>query len=130
MVKKNSLYEEPEDPLEGIKFGYVKLELCTDGPDEITLDHIRVRAYCNAALSQFLGLTGLAIPVDTLKTTSDESWLRVPREDLSRFTAALTAYRGTKIEDTMCLLRIEQTGNSLSTIKGTQDIDESLDNRP
>lgn len=130
MAKKNSLYEEPNDPLEGLKFGYVQLQLCTDGPDKIVLDHIRVRAYCNAALNQFLGLTGLAIPVDTLKTTSSESWLRVPREDLSNFTAAITAYRGTKIDDTMCLLRIEQTGISLSAMKAPEDIDESLDNRP
>lgn len=116
MEKKSSLYEEKEDPLEGLKFGYVQLQLFTDGPDKIVLDDVLVRAYCNAALQQFLGLTGLAIPLDTLKTLNSESWLRLPREDVSKFKAAITAYRGAKITDTTYLLRIAQSSNSLESM--------------
>ncbi|KAK4143781.1 uncharacterized protein C8A04DRAFT_28567 [Dichotomopilus funicola] len=75
------------------------------------LDALQLRAYLTAALRQFLGDTGAAIPVDILAVGNDtdndhgptrrkagggggEAWVRVPREDLARFVAGVTAFSG------------------------------------
>lgn len=79
------------------------------------LDALSARTYLSAALSQFLGLTGTAIPIDILKienelpdmnaqSTSmaqsdnpkkcDTVWVRVPRGDAAAVVAALSSWVG------------------------------------
>ena len=53
------------------------------------LDAITARTYLTSALSQYLGLTGTAIPVDILKVTDHDFWVRVPKEDASAVVAAV-----------------------------------------
>jgi ribonuclease P/MRP protein subunit POP8 len=53
------------------------------------LDAITARTYLSSALSQYLGLTGTAIPIDILKVTSPHFWIRVPRADASAVVAAV-----------------------------------------
>lgn len=105
-------------------FTYVQLQLSHDGPNTPHLDEIQVKSYCNAALRQFLGLTGMAILVDILKVTDTECWLRIPREDVSSFLAAMTAFKGVQDKETQYLLRVKQHSNWLGTMVGTDNIDD------
>jgi ribonuclease P/MRP protein subunit POP8 len=66
------------------------LETQTQHPfDELTL-----RSYLTAALQQYLGLTGTAIPVDILKVEDQNAWIRVPSDDEIAVTAAITQWVG------------------------------------
>lgn len=97
-------------------FAYAHLELDTDGPQDIKLDDLMVKSYFTAALKQFLGLTGQAIPIDILKAQDSTCWVRLPREDLSSFAAAITAYRGSSDGDTQYILRMKGSSNWLGLL--------------
>ncbi|RMJ28377.1 hypothetical protein PHISP_00764 [Aspergillus sp. HF37] len=84
---------------------YLKLQLINqpNTSSTTTLDALTARTLLTSALSQFLGLTGTAIPIDILKISSSESpspqdqrvvWIRVPREDASAVVAALSSWIG------------------------------------
>ncbi|KAJ5948168.1 hypothetical protein N7466_001183 [Penicillium verhagenii] len=83
---------------------YLKLQLIPQPGSTATqpLDELSARTYLSAALSQFLGLTGTAIPIDILKTEPasptaekyDMAWIRVPREDGASVVAALSSWVG------------------------------------
>ncbi|KAG5980310.1 hypothetical protein E4U43_006755 [Claviceps pusilla] len=102
------------------RFSYAHLELATDSPQTmtITLDNLMVKSYMNAALKQFLGLTGLAIPVDILKAQDTTCWVRLPREDMASFAAAMTAYSGSREGDRQYLLRMKGWSNWLGLLIG------------
>lgn len=87
------------------------------------LDMLQVKSYCTSALRQFLGLTGVAIPLDILKVDGTHCWVRVPRQDLAPFTAAITAWNGTDEDGTQCLLRVKQASDWLGTMVGTDGQD-------
>ncbi|KAJ9650666.1 hypothetical protein H2198_010029 [Neophaeococcomyces mojaviensis] len=67
-------------------------------PQTVTevLDEITLRAHLTAALNQYLGLTGAAIPIDILKVEGprNEGWIRLPAEDESAVAAALAQWTG------------------------------------
>ncbi|CAI7604234.1 unnamed protein product [Penicillium glandicola] len=81
---------------------YLKLKLVSQpGSAPQPLDPISARTYLSSALSQFLGLTGTAIPIDILKIESRSSstkhdivWIRVPREDASAVVSAVSSWIG------------------------------------
>ncbi|KAJ5146282.1 uncharacterized protein N7515_000846 [Penicillium bovifimosum] len=82
---------------------YLKLKLVYQpGSSPQPLDHLSARTYLSSALSQFLGLTGTAIPIDILKieegspsiTKHDVVWIRVPREDASAVVGAVSSWIG------------------------------------
>ncbi|KAL7797483.1 hypothetical protein V8C37DRAFT_369622 [Trichoderma ceciliae] len=105
-------------------FSYAHLELLTDPPDAgVELDNLQVKSYCTAALRQFLGLTGSAIFLDILKVEGSECWVRVPRDDLGSFAAALTAWKGTSDGGIRCLLRIKQCSDWLGMMVGSDGQD-------
>ncbi|KAK5993207.1 hypothetical protein PT974_06636 [Cladobotryum mycophilum] len=106
-------------------FAYAHLELITDRQDEpIELDNLQVKSYCTAALRQFLGLTGSAIPLDILKVNGSECWIRVPRQDLGPFAAAITAWKGTNDDGVQCLLRLKKCSDWLGTMVGSDGQDQ------
>ncbi|KMQ81611.1 hypothetical protein RF55_25771 [Lasius niger] len=104
-------------------FSYVQLELVTDGPDRIELDNLQAKSYCTAALRQFLGLSGTAMSMDILKAEGRECWVRIPRQDLGSFAAAVTAWKGTNDGATQCLLRIKQCSDWLGVMVGADGQD-------
>lgn len=105
------------------QFAYAHLELHTDGSRAVTLDELFVRSYCTAALRQYLGHTGAAIPLDILKVEGTHCWLRMPRDDVKPFAAALTASRGSVgDDDTPCLLRIKQCSDWLGSMVGNEEL--------
>ncbi|KAM3509749.1 hypothetical protein MY10362_000423 [Beauveria mimosiformis] len=113
------------------QFAYAHLELHTDSTRSTSppaLDELLARSYCDAALRQYLGLTGAGIPLDILKVEGRQCWLRVPREDLARFAAALTAFRGTVVAgddgEVPCLLRIKQCSDWLGTMVGSEALEK------
>jgi len=83
---------------------------------EVELDALQVRSHCTAALKQYLGLTGVAIPIDVLKVLGRECWVRVPREDLPAFTTSITAWSGVVQEGTTSMLRVCASGNWLGNL--------------
>ncbi|KAG6056674.1 hypothetical protein E4U17_002032 [Claviceps sp. LM77 group G4] len=105
-------------PLAEQPWSYAYLELATDGPQPITLDNLMVKSYMTAALTQFLGLTGSAIPIDILKAQDSICWVRLPREDMDSFAAAITAYRGSREADTQFVLRMKGSSNWLGLLLG------------
>lgn len=72
---------------------YAHLEAISMNHD-LVLDDLTLRQHLTAALRQFLGLTGMGMPIDILKVSGSEAWVRVPREDLGAFAAAMTAWTG------------------------------------
>jgi ribonuclease P/MRP protein subunit POP8 len=113
------------------QFAYAHLELITtssltassssnDTQDpKLGLDALQVKSYCTAALRQFLGLTGVAVPVDILKVQGGDCWVRVPRPDLSLFAAAMTAWKGSVEDGNLRLLRVKQCSDWLGTMVGS-----------
>ncbi|KAK3308648.1 uncharacterized protein B0T15DRAFT_391594 [Chaetomium strumarium] len=82
-------------------FAYAHLSLATSAfspsparSADTGLDALQVRSYLTAALRQFLGDTGAAIPIDILLVQGQSAWVRVPREDLAAFAAGVTAFPG------------------------------------
>ncbi|KGO68785.1 hypothetical protein PITC_076670 [Penicillium italicum] len=82
---------------------YLKLKLVSQpGSAPQSLDPLSARTYLSSALSQFLGLTGTAIPIDILKIENVSSsatkynivWIRVPREDASALVNAVSSWIG------------------------------------
>jgi ribonuclease P/MRP protein subunit POP8 len=60
------------------------------------VDELTIRSYLTAALQQYLGLTGTAIPIDILKVQNQDAWIRVPRDDEVAVTAAVSQWAGSK----------------------------------
>jgi len=77
--------------LRGTPYSYLRLSVISiDGRvARHPLDAITARTYLTSALSQYLGLTGTAIPIDILKVTDQDFWVRVPKEDVSAVVAAV-----------------------------------------
>ncbi|KAI1438778.1 hypothetical protein GGR50DRAFT_637791 [Xylaria sp. CBS 124048] len=98
---------------------YAHLEL-SSSPD-VQLDVIQVRSYCTAALTQFLGTTGVAIALDILKVEGRRCWLRVPRDDLGAFAAAIVAWQGTTLDGVRCTFRVRGCSDWLGALVGQED---------
>ncbi|KAL2163142.1 hypothetical protein VTH06DRAFT_6978 [Thermothelomyces fergusii] len=101
-------------------------------------DMLEIRAYLTAALRQFLGDTGAAIPVDILAVgrgdgdgDSSGVWVRVPRQDLNLFVGAVTAFAGLPTSSTVgsgqgageerMVLQVRAAGNWLGSLLGRGD---------
>ncbi|KAK3113481.1 hypothetical protein LTR53_009194 [Teratosphaeriaceae sp. CCFEE 6253] len=53
------------------------------------VDPVTAHLHITAALTQFLGLHGAAIPIDILRTEGAGVWIRVPADDYSTLLAAV-----------------------------------------
>ena len=76
---------------------YLHLVLLTSTPSsssQTLLDLLTARTYLTSALSQYLGLTGTAIPIDFLKIEGRGVWIRIPREDGVALVGALSQWVG------------------------------------
>lgn len=102
-------------------FAYAHLELVGDAALPAKLDNLQVRGYCTAALRQFLGDHGVAVAIDILKVDGKECWLRLPRQDLGIFSAAITAFPGTSQNGGTSLLRLLACGDWLGSLLGRAD---------
>lgn len=58
------------------------------------IDILTARAHLTSALSQFLGITGTAIPIDFLRVEGRNVWIRIPREDAVAVVGALSQWVG------------------------------------
>ncbi|KAH8887484.1 hypothetical protein GQ53DRAFT_749970 [Thozetella sp. PMI_491] len=104
------------------RFAYAQLVLLTDLPTGLaSLDELQVRSYCTAALRQFLGDTGVAIPIDILKVQGSEVWVRVPQPDLSAFAAAITAFGGVSEGEVTYVLQVRACGDWLGSLLGRDE---------
>ncbi|RDA85096.1 hypothetical protein CP532_3098 [Ophiocordyceps camponoti-leonardi (nom. inval.)] len=113
-------------------FSYAHLELATDNDvddDALELDNLQVKSYCTAALRQFLGLTGVAIPVDILSVRGRQCWVRVPRQDLGSFAAAVTAWNGVTESGSHRLLRIKRCSDWLGVMVGVDGQEQLWNDR-
>jgi len=105
-------------------FSYVHLQLNTSAPTQReALDDLQVKSYCTGALRQFLGLTGQGMSMDILKVQGGDAWVRIPRDDLGSFAAAITAYRGTVEDGVERVLRVKQCSDYLGAMVGSDGQD-------
>ncbi|KIH88665.1 ribonuclease P/MRP protein subunit POP8 [Sporothrix brasiliensis 5110] len=102
-------------------FAYAQIEVVQNHQSQASqgpLDALQVRSYCDAALKQFLGAAGAAMPLDLLKLEGSEFWVRLPREDMGLFAAALAAWSSVSREGTATALRLRASGNWLGSLIG------------
>ncbi|KAJ2984993.1 hypothetical protein NUW58_g5774 [Xylaria curta] len=120
--KGNKSHELVKSVIKAPPYSYAHLELFNpESSSAEELDALQVRSHCTAALKQFLGATGVAIPVDILKVEGSSCWLRVPRDDLGAFAAAITAWQGTRQNGVHSTLRIRGCSDWLGALVGQQD---------
>lgn len=74
-------------------WSYLQLSLITNSPN-YQLDALTAHLHLRAALSQFLGLHGTAIPIDILKLNDNDVHIRVPNEDASAVVIAVGGWVG------------------------------------
>lgn len=79
-------------------WAYVKLERLNSSGTTPPLDEVTAQLYLTAALSQFLGLHGAAIPFDILKLEGQDLWIRLPAEDRGALVAAVGAWVSSNVE--------------------------------
>ncbi|EFX01066.1 hypothetical protein CMQ_6008 [Grosmannia clavigera kw1407] len=102
-------------------FAYVHIEAATSRQTDTVgsvIDPLQIRSYCTAALKQFVGATGAGMPLDLLKIDGRQFWIRLPREDLSFFAAALAAWSFTDQDGVTTVLRLLASGNWLGSLLG------------
>lgn len=74
-------------------WSYLHLSLITNSSN-YQLDALTAHLHLRAALSQFLGLHGTAIPIDILKLSGNDVYVRVPNEDSSAVVIAVGGWVG------------------------------------
>lgn len=104
------------------QFAYAYLELICDTENKPPVEIITFRSHLTAAFTQFLGLTGSAMPVDILKVEGRECWIRVPLEDLSTVIAAVTGWLGNVGQEERIAWKVKDSGNWLSSIVGSKGL--------
>ncbi|KAK4203692.1 hypothetical protein QBC40DRAFT_274263 [Triangularia verruculosa] len=95
-------------------FSYAHLTLLS--PSTVQLDPLQLKSYLTSALSQFLGQTGTAIPIDILSVSSSSAWVRLPRPDLAAFSAAIAAFPGISSGRERIVLKVEAAGDYLGAL--------------
>ncbi|KAM5440133.1 putative ribonuclease P [Microsporum canis] len=103
----------------------------TAASDSITkapaLDPLTAKTYLSAALSQYLGLSGTAIPIDILKIASKANqrnarylWIRLPYDDAAAASAAMSSWIGSESGpgSTDVALRVVARGSRLGALVG------------
>lgn len=69
-------------------WAYIHLEHLVSTEKAPDLDAVTAQLHLTAALSQFLGLQGAAIPFDILKLEGQDVWIRLQSEDRTALIAA------------------------------------------
>ncbi len=105
-------------------FSYACLELLSDPPSNTPLDDLTVRTYLTSAFSQFLGLTGAAIPIDVLKVEDRRCWIRVPREDHGAVIASIGGWVGGSEKNGKVAWRVRASGNWLGSLVRSLDVEK------
>jgi ribonuclease P/MRP protein subunit POP8 len=115
LQKEESMLKEVTLTLRSTPYTYLHLSLTniTEPIARAPLDSITARTYLTSALSQFLGLTGTAIPIDIIKVTERHFWVRLPKEDARAVVAALGQWTNTMVGVS---LRVEGRGEWLGGI--------------
>lgn len=108
------------------QFSYACLQLVSESPSGTgsQLDSLTVRSYIGSALNQFLGLTGSAISIDILKVEGKETWIRVPREDLSLVLAAVGGWTGGSEMSGKIGWRVKASGNWLNVLVAQREANQ------
>lgn len=75
-------------------WSYIRLQQFQPPQNTSTLDALTAHIQITAALHQFLGVHGAAVPVDVLKLEGSDVWIRVPAEDRSAVVAAVGGWVG------------------------------------
>ncbi|KAI8633072.1 hypothetical protein F5Y19DRAFT_287238 [Xylariaceae sp. FL1651] len=120
--KVSKYHKLAESVIKAPPYSYAHLELLNaESPNAGEIDALQVRSFCTAALKQFLGATGMAIPLDILKVEKQSCWIRLPRDDLGAFAAAITAWQGTTQDGVHSSFRIKGCSDWLGALVGQQD---------
>lgn len=79
-------------------WAYIYLQHLTSAGPTPSLDAVTAQLHITAALSQFLGLHGTAIPVDIMKLEGGDVWIRVPAQDKTALVGAVGGWVSAKGE--------------------------------
>ncbi|KAI9890518.1 MAG: hypothetical protein M1814_003857 [Vezdaea aestivalis] len=94
-------------------WSYIHLTLRSETPSGDEIDILTAKRYIDAALVQFLGDTGAAIPFDILKLQGQAVWIRVPRQDERAVVAAVGGWVSREGREAW---RVEAVGRWLGTL--------------
>ena len=118
-----STYAAQNITISKLPFVYMHLSLIrsSDHNDNRVLDPVTVRTYLTAALQQYLGLTGTAVPLDILKVHDNSAWIRLPTEDSRAVQGALSQWLG---KDGDVSWRVRAVGSSVTALSAgsSQDL--------
>jgi ribonuclease P/MRP protein subunit POP8 len=97
--KRSHSHSKPQQPtktltLRNPPWSYIRLQQYQHPQPSGTLDALTAHIQITAALHQFLGVHGAAVPVDVLRLEGSEVWIRVPAEDRSALVAAVGGWAG------------------------------------
>lgn len=104
IAKAKKKYDEQRFTVRKPEWQYLHLRMTFDPPHPPTYtspsyppDLLTWKTHLSTALNQFLGIAGTAIPIDFLHLEGPEVWMRFPREDATRFIAAIGGW-GSEVE--------------------------------
>ena len=122
-VTKSSKPPERSITISRLPFVYMHLSLhnTSDPNYKSSLDPISVRTYLTAALQQYLGLTGTAIPLDIVKVEGASAWIRLPQEEGRAVQGALSQWLS---KDGSFGWRVQAVGSSITAL--SQDTSRRL----
>jgi ribonuclease P/MRP protein subunit POP8 len=107
-------------------FSYLHLTLIADPSPKGPIDIITFRTHLTSALTQFLGLTGSAIPIDILKVDGRDIWIRMAKDDLNALISAVGGWVGGGDEFGVGW-RVKGSGNWLGAISHEQEVSKMWD---
>jgi len=98
-----------------LPFSYLHLSLVSSNPSakDPPIDALSVRSHLTAALNQFLGETGTAIPIDILKVEERDVWIRVQNADADALVGAISGWVGA---GGAAAWRVKQKGDWLGAV--------------
>ncbi|KAI1342110.1 hypothetical protein F5Y15DRAFT_332286 [Xylariaceae sp. FL0016] len=108
-------------------YSYAHLQVFNPSPASgrtFDLDALQLRSWCTAAMKQFLGVTGTGVSLDVLKVGGSSAWVRLPRNDLAAFAAAVTAWQGAMQDGEHYSLRVKGCSDWLGALVGQEGQDE------
>ena len=105
-----------------IIFVYILLSLTnsSDPNHDSVPDEVTARTYLTAALQQYLGLTGTAIPLDILKVQDGYVWIRLPTNDSPAVQGACSQWSG---KDGKASWRVHGVGCSIAALSAKKSHD-------
>lgn len=125
LIPAKALKAEPpvQITVKNPEWSYAHLKMTYDPPytaesPSYPPDILTWRTTLTICLTQFLGIMGSSLHIDILHIESDEAWLRLPKNDMTMFAAAVSGYVGESDEGKSVGFKTLGTGDFLMGVVG------------